>query len=92
MKIASLAVLTCFGMLVPTLALAQNAPASEAPPSIQPASANPAGTPLICKYYYYNGQILRRRDCRSAHEWERVRYHTQGEIVDYQIRSELQRN
>jgi len=90
MKILSMSVVACLGLLVPEMASAQNAPATEAAPSIVSAASNPTGSPLICKYYYYNGQILRRRDCRSAHEWERLRYQTQAEIIDYQIRSEMQ--
>jgi hypothetical protein len=87
MKVTSIALAACLGMLAPTLALAQNAPYSEPAPSVQPTSTNPSGQPLICKYYADNGRILPRRDCRTANEWERIRNERQREIVDMQRRA-----
>jgi hypothetical protein len=92
MKIAALSVVGCLGLLAPGMALAQSAPASEPAPSLEPVSANPAGAPLICKYYYHNGEILHRRDCRTAHEWERLRSRNQSDLSDFQNRSLEQRN
>jgi hypothetical protein len=92
MKTASLALVACLGLLTSGMALAQSAPASEPAPSLEPISANPAGAPLICKYYYHNGEILRRRDCRTAHEWERLRSRNQADFANFQNRTLMQRN
>jgi hypothetical protein len=92
MKNVCVAVVTCLGLLTPGIALAQNAPASEPAPTLEPVSANPAGAPLICKYYYHNGEILRRRDCRTVHEWERLRSRNQTDFANFQNRSLVQRN
>lgn len=90
MKLSFLTVAACANILTSGVAMAQNAPISEPAPTIQAASANPTGAPLICKYYYYNGHMLPRRDCRTAHEWERIRYSTQQSISDFQRQSLMQ--
>ena len=87
MWIRNLAAGACLLLAVPTLAAAQSAPASEPPPSIQPASSNPSGSPLICKYFVYNGQTLPRRECKTAREWEILRRATQQNIRDFQRQS-----
>lgn len=75
------------GLLVPAAALAQNAPNSEPTPTVEPSSVNPSGARLICKYYYYNGRMLPRRECRTAREWENYRYATQQNIREFQLRA-----
>jgi hypothetical protein len=92
MKIVYTAMVACLGLLTPEIVLAQSAPTSEPAPTLEPVSANPAGAPLICKYYYHNGEILRRRDCRTAHEWERLRSRNQTDFANFQNRSLVQRN
>ncbi len=87
MKTVSLVMTACIGLLAPGLAFAQNAPYSEPAPTVTPAAANPTGAPLICKYYYYNGRVLPRRDCRTANAWEQERMRLQGDFADYQIRA-----
>lgn len=82
-----LIVAACASVLVPNFALAQNAPVSEPAPSVTAPSSNPAGEPLICRYYYYNGRLLPRRDCRTAKQWQRVRLDTQQNITDFQLRA-----
>ena len=69
-------------LLIPGLAAAQNAPSQ---PAARPAAAN--NNPVICRYYYYNGNVIRRPECRTAHEWERMRYQTQYNLIRYQTQS-----
>jgi hypothetical protein len=87
MKVTSIALTACLGVLASTSAFAQNAPYSEPAPSVQPASTDPSGQPLICKYYSDNGRVLPRRDCRTANQWERIRNERQREIVEMQRRA-----
>ena len=86
MRFTTLAI-AAMGLVAPTMAMAKNAPYSEAAPSVQPASVNPAGQALICRYYTYEGTVIRRRDCRTAHQWERLRLDTQRDVSNFQIRS-----
>jgi hypothetical protein len=90
MKITSFAIAACLGLVAPTFAFAQGAP-SEPAPTVQPAATDPSGQPLICKYYAENGRIIPRRDCRTAHEWERIRRETQKEVLEQQRMGDLQR-
>ena len=84
MKVAAIAAATCLSLSLSGVAFAQNAP--EPTPYIQATSSNPSNSPLICKYYYYNGQVLPRRDCRTAAQWEYLRQTTAQSVMQIQQR------
>jgi hypothetical protein len=86
-----MALVACLGWMASPVAFAQNAPYSEPAPTMQPASVNPAGAPLICKYYVYNGQVLPRRDCRTESQWRHMRQDTQQTFRQLQIQALSQR-
>jgi hypothetical protein len=90
MKKTTLAMMASLALLAPTLVLAQNAPNSEPAPTVQPESTAD-GHRLICKYYSDNGRVLPRRDCRTADQWERIRYERQRELVNIQMQGDIQR-
>ena len=62
------------------------ASASGAPPVVQPASVQ-QGQPLVCHYYYYEGMVLRRPDCRTASEWNHRRIDEQRFVREFQLRA-----
>lgn len=72
-------------LLAPAAALA-DAPA----PQVETAGARP-GEPLICHYYYHEGQVVRRPVCKTERAWIRERLRTQADISDWQLRSLIQR-
>ena len=69
-------------LIAPGAAVAQNAPA----PAVQ-VTTGQTSNPVICRYYYYNGQIIRKQVCLTAHEWERMRYVTQRNLIRFQIQA-----
>jgi hypothetical protein len=74
---AGLAMLTPFAALAQEPAGAAQEPANtgQIAPMAQPIAAiKPAGNPIVCEYYYYEGTVIRRPDCRTLHQWERQRY------------------
>jgi hypothetical protein len=83
MRASIIAIVSCLGLGAPVAALAQ-----DAQPAMQTA-VSPTGdsSRLICHYSYYEGMIIRRKDCRTQHEWDRVRTDTQKGVYDIQIRS-----
>lgn len=78
-----------FGALLAAnaLAIVPEAAYSEPPPTVQPAGTNTSGAPLICRYYYYNGHVLARRDCRTEAQWRRMREDNQQSISNFQLQS-----
>jgi hypothetical protein len=58
----------------------------DAAPAVESAGARP-GEALICRYYYYQGTVIRRPVCKTEHEWIRARFQTQAEITDFQLRA-----
>ena len=83
MRTSIIATASFLGLLAPALAFAQD---PQPAPALQPASvAHPE--PLICHYFYHEGALIRRPDCRTQREWDRIRYETQQELIDFQVRS-----
>jgi hypothetical protein len=70
-------------LLAPAAALA----ASSAP-AIVSTGAN--GQQLICRYYYHEGQVIRRPECKTEPEWIRDRLRVQQDISQYQQRGLIQ--
>jgi hypothetical protein len=79
-------------MIVVAAAVALLAPAAalaDPAPQVDSAGARP-GEPLICHYYYHEGQIVRRPVCKTERAWIRERLRTQADVSDWQIRSLIQ--
>jgi len=55
-------------------------------PSIESAGSHP-GEPLICHYYYHEGQVVRQAACKTAREWIRIRLQQQADINQFELRS-----
>jgi hypothetical protein len=88
MRSSTFAIATCLGLLAPVAAVAQD---PQPAPTLEPASV--AGSqPLICHYYYHEGSLIRRKDCRSPHQWDRIRHESEQDLVKFQMRGLLQRN
>ena len=64
-------------------ALAQD---TQPAPAVDKSSAT-AGSPLICRHIYHEGMLVNRQICHTKAEWEHIRFETQKEISDFQIRS-----
>jgi hypothetical protein len=71
----------------------QTVPVQAAPPTVQvtaPAAAQsvPANADkLICHQVVYDGMLVRRPQCHSAHEWEARQATRQRELEQLQIRA-----
>ncbi|MGH6888848.1 MAG: hypothetical protein ACREHF_06595 [Rhizomicrobium sp.] len=84
----------CLGLaLLPPAAMAQNAapPMQTAPPVHATSTAAPAD-PVVCRYYYHEGLVIRRPVCLTAHEWERQRLFQQRLIREFQMDALIQGN
>jgi hypothetical protein len=64
--------------------------ADQASPFVSPVSTVRPGEPLLCDFYYHEGDVIRRQDCRTKDQWNRLRLETQREISEFQIRSLVQ--
>jgi hypothetical protein len=80
MRLSSTVLLASLALLLPAVAAAQTVP--QTPPA-QPVLANG----LICKYYYYYNNVVRRPVCLTAEQWARLRYNTQENLREFQMRS-----
>jgi hypothetical protein len=58
-------------------------------PAVESAGAHP-GEPLICHYYYHEGQLIRRPICKTERAWIRYRLEQQADINQAQLRSLIQ--
>lgn len=85
MRASTIAIVSCLGLGAPIAALAQDA--QPAPAMQTTASPTSDLNRLICHYSYYEGMIIRRKNCRTQREWDRLRNETQQGVSDIQIRS-----
>lgn len=78
-------------LLAATVALLAPAGAMADPPApaVQSAGAHP-GEPLLCRYYYYEGRLLPRPECKTARAWIRERLRQQADVSDMQLRGLIQ--
>ena len=74
------------GLLAPIAASAE-----DAQPVMQPASVQQK-QPLICHYFYHEGMVIRRPDCRTAEAWTYRRIHEQEYFREFQMGSLIQHN
>ncbi|HLY05304.1 MAG TPA: hypothetical protein VKR31_06105 [Rhizomicrobium sp.] len=73
-------------LLAPAAALA-DPPA----PAIMSAGAHP-GEPLICRYYYHEGQVVSRPTCKTERQWIRDRLEVEHNVRALQMRAAIQQN
>lgn len=86
MRIHSVVLVAAFGALVPLAASAANVA-----PTLQPASVQ-KDQPLICHYYYHEGMLINRPDCRTADQWTHRQLDDQRILREFQMRSLIQVN
>ena len=86
MRISSIAVAAALGILAPLAASA-----ADVPPTIQPASVQ-KDQPLICHYYYHEGMLIGRPDCRTADQWTHRQLDDQRFLREFQMLSLIQHN
>ena len=86
MRIHSLVLVAALGALVPLAASAE-----DAAPTIQPASVQ-KDQPLVCHYYYHEGMLIGRPDCRTADQWTHRQLDDQRFLREFQMRSLVQKN
>jgi hypothetical protein len=58
-------------------------------PVIQAVSTVSPGQSLVCASFYHEGDVVRRQECLSKREWNRIRTDTQRQIVELQLRGLL---
>jgi hypothetical protein len=75
---------TAVALLAPAAALA-DPPA----PAVESAGVH-QGEPLTCRYYYFDGHIIRRPVCKTEREWIRERLREQADVAQFQLRSLIQ--
>lgn len=88
MRLRFIAMTAGLAALVPLTALAN----PDAAPVIRAVSTVQPGEGLVCDYFYHQGDLIRRQDCRTRAQWNRLRVETQREITEFQVRSLIQRN
>ena len=88
MRLRFVAMTAGLAALVPLTAFAN----PDAAPVIRAVSTVHPGEGLLCDYFYHQGDLVRRQDCRTRAQWNRLRVETQREISEFQVRSLIQRN
>ena len=78
--------------LVPLAALAaesadQPAAPAQSPKAVQSVSAAENANPVSCRVLYYQGSLVRRPICLTAHEWERQRILQERLVRQFQIQT-----
>jgi hypothetical protein len=66
--------------------------AQDATPPVKAVSVATPANPVVCRYYYYEGTVIRRPVCVTAHEWQRQRLLQQRLIREFQQRALIQQN
>ncbi len=87
MRLRSVTLAAVLATLTPAAAFAD-----EASPIVRPVSTMRPGEPLLCDFFYHQGDVIRRQDCRTRAQWNRLRLETQREISEFQIRSLIEHN
>ena len=85
MRVRFVTLAAVLATLAPAAALAD-----QASPFVSPASTVRPGESLLCDFYYHEGDVIRRQDCWTKDQWNRLRLETQREISEFQIRSLVQ--
>ena len=78
-----LAMVSCLVFPLPVAAVAQQ---SQADQTMGRTFAAPAAQQVTCRYIYHEGMLIGRRDCHTQQEWNHIRFETQKEVSDFQMR------
>jgi hypothetical protein len=78
------AIASCFALLAPVGASAQE---TQPVPAMQQTSDGTNSEKLVCRYSYYEGTVIRRKECHKQADWDRMRFQAQKEVTDFQMRS-----
>jgi len=82
MRIALSAFVAVLALSASSAVLAADTP----PPTVQPVSVQ-QGQPLICHYYYHQGMVIGRPDCRTADQWKHRQIDDQRFLREFQLRT-----
>jgi hypothetical protein len=82
MRIRLIAITGGLAAFVPLAAFA-----ADPAPVAQPVSTASQPNPVVCHYFYHEGFVIKRPDCRPQHEWDRRRLEEQRYIREFQLRS-----
>jgi hypothetical protein len=63
------------------------ASAETTPAPAQPVKAAQETNPVVCHYFYHQGELIRRPLCLTAHQWEHERLYQQRLFREYQMRA-----
>lgn len=78
----------CLALVLLPLAAAAQDPA----PAVKVVATATPVNPVTCRYYYYQGTVIRRQVCATKHEWERQRLFQQRLIREFQQDALIQHN
>jgi hypothetical protein len=78
------AIASCLALLAPVAATAQE---TQPVPAVQQSSDGTVSENLICRYSYYEGTVVRRKECHTQGDWDKIRFQNQKEVSDFQMRS-----
>lgn len=82
MRIRLIAIAAGLALSAPLAAFADNSAVTA-----QPVSLATQANPVVCHYYYYEGMLVRRPDCRPQHQWDRRRLEMRRYIEEFQLRA-----
>jgi len=82
MRLTTIGLTLCTGLLATSSAFADQANA----PAAQPATAS-AQDRLVCHYFVHEGMLLRIPQCKTQKEWDRDRETYERQIATIQYRS-----
>ena len=84
MRASIFAIASCLAVLAPVAVTAQE---TQPVPAVQQSSDGTNSEKLVCRYSYYEGTVVRRKECHTQADWEKMRFQTQKEVTDFQMRS-----
>ncbi|HEY3637336.1 MAG TPA: hypothetical protein VGK90_04225 [Rhizomicrobium sp.] len=61
--------------------------AADPTPTAQPVAMTQQDNPVVCHYYYYEGQVLKQQVCQTQHAWDRLRLTQQRFLMEFQLRA-----
>jgi len=87
MRTVIVSVLSGLGLLVSTVAFADDAASGVAGQSVQAVPVSDSSNPIVCHTLVHDGQLLHRSECLRQSEWNRVRHESEQAITEWQQRA-----
>jgi hypothetical protein len=84
MRTSIFALASCLCLLTPVAVSAQSAPPA---PAMQNASDANDSHRMVCRYSYFEGSVIRHRECHTQAYWDNMRFQSQRELTNFQMRS-----